>query len=305
MTEETPARAAARARLLRPARRPGASPPPVLRPDAPSRRLRAVVAYDGSAFAGWQRQRDHVAVQELLEVAIEDATGIAVTVAAAGRTDAGVHAEGQVAAFDTRTALPASAVKHLCDHVLPPELRVLSVDDAEPGFDPQRECAGKLYRYLLRPGVPETPTWSRIAWCLREPLDLGAMRAAAAHLVGTHDFRAFRTDPGPERRGEDTVRTVTRLDVEAALGLVRVEAEGPGFLYMMVRNLTAALVEVGTGRRPPGWAADVLASRDRRLLPPPAPAAGLCMVRVTYGPVPGRACAGSPPAGFPPEPAAG
>jgi tRNA pseudouridine38-40 synthase len=187
-------------------------------------------------------------------------------------------------AFDSATGLPAEALKHLCDHVLPDALRVLRVDEAPPGFDPQRACVRKLYRYLLRPARHESPSWNRTSWRLPADPDVAAMRDAAARLVGTHDFRAFRNDPGPERRDEGTVRTVARLDVEAALGLVRIEAEGPGFLYMMVRNLTAALVEVGLGRRPPEWAGDVLASRDRTRLPAPAPAAGLCLVRVDYDP---------------------
>ncbi|MCE9638244.1 MAG: tRNA pseudouridine(38-40) synthase TruA, partial [Planctomycetes bacterium] len=221
-----------------------------------------MVAYDGASFAGWQRQRDVVAVQEILEVALEEATGLPVTVSGAGRTDAGVHAEGQVAAFDSRTALPAQALKHLCDHLLPDDVRVLRVDDAAPGFDPQRECVGKLYRYLIRLGSDPSPAWRHTAWRVAGPLDVAAMRLAAAHLVGTHDFRAFRSDPGPERRAESTVRTVTRLDVDEAFGLVRIEAEGPGFLYMMVRNLSASLVEVGSRRRPPSWAGEVLAARD-------------------------------------------
>lgn len=249
-----------------------------------ARRFRALVAYDGADFAGWQRQRDVVSVQEILEAALEEATAAPVTLAAAGRTDAGVHAEGQVVAFDSRTALPPEALRHLCDHVLPPTVRVLRVDEAPPGFDPQRECVRKLYRYLVRPGTAAAPAWRGVAWCLPESLDVPAMRAAAAHLVGTHDFRSFRNDPGPERRGEDTVRALERLSVDESPGLVRIEAEGPGFLYMMVRNLAAALLAVGTRRRPPGWTGEVLRARDRTLLPPPAPPGGLCLVRVEYAP---------------------
>jgi tRNA pseudouridine38-40 synthase len=279
--ETTPARIAARDRLVRPPRRPTDGAPPV--GDRP-RRFRAVVAYDGSDYAGWQRQRDLVSVQEVLEAALEAATGLPVTLAAAGRTDAGVHAEGQVVAFDSRTLLPASALRHLCDHVLPDSLRVRVVEEAPEGFDPQRACVRKLYRYLVRTSPAPAPAWRAVAFTVPGPLDVARMREAASHLVGTHDFRSFRNDPGPERRGEDTVRTLERLSVDEALGLVRIEAEGPGFLYMMVRNLAAALLEAGSGRRPPAWAGEVLRARDRTLLPPPAPPGGLSLVRVDYEP---------------------
>lgn len=113
-------------------------------------------------------------------------------------------------------------------------------------------------------------------------LDAIAMRVAASTLLGTHDFRAFRNDPGPDRRDEGTVRTIDRIDVTRTGDLLVVDAVGPGFLYMMVRNVTAALVSVGRGARPPAWIEDVLAARDRRRLPPPAPAHGLTLVRVEY-----------------------
>lgn len=276
---ETPARTLAKALLHREARRRRDKSPPVA---AESRRFRAVVAYDGGAYAGFQRQHERVTVQEVLEAAIEAATRLPATVAPAGRTDAGVHADGQVVAFDSATGLPAEALRHLFDHLLPPDVKVLRVETAPPAFDPQRDAVRKLYRYSVLEGGPALPRWRGLAWHVRAPLDVGAMGEAAAHLVGTHDFRAFRNDPGPERRDEKTVRTIERVDVRREGAFVVLDAVGPGFLYMMVRNLTAALVAVGRGERPHGWVAEVLASRDRRLLPPPAPAAGLTLVRVEY-----------------------
>lgn len=245
-------------------------------------RFRAVVAYDGTAYAGFQRQNERVTVQEVLEAAIEAATRLPATVAPAGRTDAGVHADAQVVAFDVATGLPAEALRHLFDHLLPEDVRVLVVERAPEGFDPQRHAVRKLYRYALRTASHLPPRLRRLVWHVPGPLDEDAMRDAAARVVGTHDFRAFRNDPGPERRGEDTVRTLESLEVAPAEDGLRVDASAPGFLYMMVRNLAAALVAVGRGERPPSWAADVLASRDRRLLPPPAPACGLTLVRVEY-----------------------
>lgn len=272
----TPARAQARA-LLRRTR--GRRPPRT----GDRRRLRLVVAYDGTNYAGWQRQGDRVSVQEILETALEQVVGHPVRVAGSGRTDAGVHAEGQVAAFDTTADLPPRAFGALLGQILPHDVRIGAAEACDPDFDPQRAARSKLYRYTLLAAPGPCPARERTAWRLETAPDPARMRAAAAHLVGTHDFRGFRTDPGPLRRDEDTVRTVERIGVEPAGDLLLVEVEGRGFLYMMVRNITAALVLVGHGGRDPSWVAEVLAARDRTRLPPPAPAKGLCLVRVVYG----------------------
>ena len=276
---ETPARAIAKSMLRRRARRRRDKAPPVA--DA-ARRFRAVVAYDGTAYAGFQRQNEHVTVQEVLEAALAEATRLEAVVVPAGRTDAGVHADGQVVAFDSRTALPADALRHLFDHLLPEDVRVLKVEEAPADFDPQRDAVRKLYRYAIFTLAHELPRWRRLSWHVPEPLDLDAMREGARHLLGTHDFRAFRSDPGPERRNEGTVRTIERIEISRIGDFVRLDATGPGFLYMMVRNVTAALVSVGRGEHPGGWVSEILAARDRRRLPPPAPAAGLTLVRVEY-----------------------
>lgn len=279
MKTDTRARALARQMLQRRARKKRAAPPPVAET---KRRFRAVVAYDGTHYAGFQRQRDHVAVQEILEVAIEDSTQLPATVLGAGRTDSGVHADGQVISFDSMTALPASALHHLCEHVLPVDVKVRRLEVAPPGFHPQKDCVRKLYRYTILSSPERLPRWRRVAWQIEEPLDLDAMRAGASHLVGTHDFKAFRSDPGPARRDEETVRTIERIDVARDGPFVLVDTVGPGFLYMMVRNVAATLASVGTGERTPHWVADVLAAGQRRRIPPPAPAQGLTLARVEY-----------------------
>lgn len=265
--------------LQRDARRSRHAPPPVA---AQARRFRAVVAYDGTAYAGFQRQRERVTVQEILEAAIEEATRLPAIVGPAGRTDSGVHADGQVVAFNSTTALPASAIQHLFRHLLPDDVRVLRVEEAPADFHPQLHAIRKLYRSTMSTAAVEMPRLRRVHWNVGGPLDLPAMRAAAVHLVGTHDFRTFRSDPGPRRRGEGTVRTIESIDLRAESEIVTLDIVGPGFLYMMVRNVTSALVEVGRAARPPGWIAEVLARRDRSLVPPPSPAHGLTLVRVEY-----------------------
>lgn len=284
VADETPARAAARARLLRRGRNAKAAPPPV---SETIRRFRAVCAYDGSMFAGWQRQHSHVGAQEIFEVALEDATGLPIQVLASGRTDAGVHADGQVFSFDSATGLPPKALQHLCAHILPPEAVVSLVEEAPATFHPQKDVVAKTYRYTIRTPAAASPSAERTSWRVGRPLDVSRMKLAAKALLGTHDFRAFRTDPGPARRGEDTVRRIDAVRVEEGFETVRIEVEGPGFMYMMVRNIAGVLAAVGAGDRTPEWVADVLTGRDRRKLPPPAPAAGLCLVRVEYdGPWP-------------------
>jgi tRNA pseudouridine38-40 synthase len=276
---DTPARLLARRMLLtlKGAKR---GPPPV---GEATRRFRAVVAYDGTGYAGWQRQRRQVSVQEILEAALECATGLPVTVLAAGRTDTGVHADGQVVSFDSATRLPADALRHLCGQMLPDDVVVRLVEEAPAGFNPQRDAVRKLYRYCVFETATPLPRRRHVAWQLPGTLELPPMRAAGALLVGTHDFRAFRNDPGPTRRDATSVRTIERIDVARSGEFVLVDVVGPGFLYMMVRNVAAVLVAVGLGERPPAWAGEMLASRDRRRLPPPAPPHGLCLVRVEYG----------------------
>jgi tRNA pseudouridine38-40 synthase len=276
---KTPARKTAESLLQRLPRKRRDKPPPIA--DA-ARRFRAVVAYDGTPYAGFQRQRDHVTVQEILEACIESATCLPVTIFGAGRTDAGVHAEGQVVSFDSTTALPASALRHLCDHMLPEDVKVHRLEEAPADFDPQRHCVRKLYRYAAIELPRPSPRLRHFAWQLERELDLDAMRAGAARLVGTHDFKAFRSDPGPSRRDFGTTRTVERIDVERRGECVGIDVVGPGFLYMMVRNIAAALVAVGLGERTPSWVGEVLASRDRRRAVPPAPAHGLTLVSVDY-----------------------
>jgi len=274
----SPARRAART-LLRIQHLRGRRPPPV---GDEVRSYRALIAYDGTDYAGWQRQPELVSLCEMVEAAFEAATGCEAVVHAAGRTDAGVHADGQAIRLHSRTGLPPDALRHLALQLLPPEIRVNVVEPAPPDWHPQRNAVRKLYRYTILEQPAASPVHERTAWRIWPSLSVDALRAGAGHLIGECDFRAFRNDPGPARRDQNTVRSVERIDVERALGRVRIDVQGPGFLYMMVRNIAAALVEVGAGRRPPEWIAEILASRNRRLAPPPAPPGGLTLVRIEY-----------------------
>jgi tRNA pseudouridine38-40 synthase len=226
-------------------------------------------------------------VQGTLAVALRSLMGDGVRVVGASRTDAGVHALGQVASVSGGRWLPPAVVQTALNATLPADVRVLAAREAPPGFDARRAARLKRYAYLLATGPVAAPGWRAHAWHRREGLDQGAMQAALPALRGRHDFSAFCAAAGRDRTPVTTVRSL-RLMRSPDLLVVLVSADA--FLHHMVRNLVGTLVEIGRGRQAPAWAADVLAGRDRRRAGPTAPAAGMWLVRVRYTPAlfPGR-----------------
>jgi len=243
-------------------------------------RLRLIVEYDGTDFVGWQRQPNGRSVQEVLEDALEELLGGPVTAAAAGRTDAGVHALGQVVAFDAPRALPAKAYVRGLSSLLPADVAVVAAEEVPDGFDPRRWATGKRYRYLVSRRSGRSPLLRRTHWEIFTPLGVEAMRAAAEPLLGTHDFSSFRAADCEAPHPRRTLRELGLLEEGEVL---RIEVEGTAFLKHMVRNIVGSLVEVGRGKRPPGWVGEVLAAKDRTLAGPTAPAHGLTLVSVSYG----------------------
>jgi len=245
--------------------------------------FRFVLEYDGTDFAGWQAQAPGArTVQGVLEEVLARVLGAAVRVVAAGRTDAGVHAESQLASAELETALDAATLRRALNAVLPPDLAVRSLERAEPGFHAIRAARRKHYRYRVWNGTVRSPLRERTHQWVRAPLDLGAMGRAAAALVGRHDFAAFETrarehaDPG-----HNSVRTLFRAQVSGeAGGEVHLDFEGDGFLRYMVRSLAGTLLEVGRGVRPEADLPRILETRDRRCAGPTAAARGLLLVRV-------------------------
>jgi tRNA pseudouridine38-40 synthase len=248
---------------------------------APARHFRLTLEYDGTDFDGWQVQAGRRTVQGELETALERVTGGICDALGAGRTDAGVHAEGQVASVRTSTRLGPDELRRALNGVLPQDVAVVAAESVPEDFHARRDASGKLYRYAVWNGPSRSPLRRRSHWAIRDPLDLAAMRRAALGLVGTHDFAAFR---GSGSAVKTTVRTLTRLDVRGeAGGEVLFEVEGTGFLRHMVRAIVGTLVEVGRGRRPAGDVGAVLASGARARAGATAPAQGLRLVRVDYG----------------------
>jgi tRNA pseudouridine38-40 synthase len=254
-------------------------------------RVRLTLEYDGTDFVGWQRQPNGRSVQEVLEAALAELLGAPVPTAAAGRTDAGVHALGQVVALDSPRALPAQAYVRGLSALLPGDVAVVGADEVPDDFDPRRWATGKRYRYLISRRPVRAPLLRRTHWEIFSSLDVEAMQTASTSLIGTHDFTSFRAADceAPHPR-----RTLRELEVQTVGAILRIEVEGTAFLKHMVRNIVGSLVEIGRGRRTSAWIGDVLRARNRTLAGPTAPAHGLTLVEVTYGPGPRAGSAGEP-----------
>jgi tRNA pseudouridine38-40 synthase len=244
--------------------------------------VKLVLAYEGTRYVGWQVQPNGPSIQAEVERALETLHKAPRRVTAAGRTDAGVHALGQVVSFPEERPLPLAAYVRGMNAILPEDVAVVAASVEPDGFDARRSARGKRYRYRIENGPTRAPLTRRQAWQVFRPLDAGAMRRAAAPLVGRHDFAAFQAADCEARHA---VREVTRLDVLGERGgRIDVVVEATAFVKHMVRNVVGTLVEVGLGRRTPESIADVLAGGDRARAGPTAPPQGLCLEEVFYAP---------------------
>jgi len=246
--------------------------------------LKLTLEYDGARFVGWQAQPDGRSVQEELEKAAARLCGEAVRVTGAGRTDAGVHARGQVASLCVRKELPLTAWTAGLNALLPEDLACVRAEVAPEGFDARRWARGKKYVYSILESQVRAPLLRGRAWEIRRPLDVAAMSAAAAQLLGTHDFSALRAADCPART---TVREIRELDVRRDGSHIEISVRATAFLKHMVRNIVGTLVEVGHGRRAPDSLAALLDGRDRKRAGPTAPPHGLVLEEVYY--LPGNA----------------
>lgn len=249
------------------------------------RTIKLIVAYDGTAYAGWQVQAGDRTVQEALEAALAKVTGEPIRVTASGRTDAGVHALGQVVGFRTASRLPPEVLRRALNAELPRDVAVLEAGEAAEGFHATRHARRKRYRYLIDNGPVRDVFCRRYCWHFPAPLDAAAMHRAAQCLVGRHDFSSFQTSGSPRKT---SVRTIYEIAVRRGegptSGRITIEVEADGFLYNMVRTIVGSLVGIGRGARPEAWLAQVLAAADRRVAGPTAPPQGLFLVEVEYAP---------------------
>ena len=242
--------------------------------------FKIVLSYDGTDYVGWQRQANGISIQALIEDALRVLDGCAVTVAGAGRTDAGVHALGQVASFTIARELSPDALLRAINAHLPPDIRALSAEEAPPGFHPRFGARRKTYRYRLWNGDVLSPFERAYAWHVPGPLDVEAMRAAARLLEGRHDFAAFQATGSAVATTEREIFQSTISNLQSAMLVY--DVIGSGFLRHMVRIIVGSLVEVGRGRQPVEWIGAVIASRDRAAAGPTAPPHGLFLVGVEY-----------------------
>ena len=250
------------------------------KPESTAFRYRITVAYDGGAYAGWQVQPNHMTVQQRIEEVLQSLSSETVKVHGSGRTDQGVHAEGQVAHFDLSKKWVCGNLLNGMNAKLPQDIRVLKVARAKSDFHARRSAVKKEYRYYIWNARVMNPTRRMYAAHIRRPLDVNAMQAAAALLVGRHDFAAFTANPN--RVVESTVREVYSLSVKRVGSQVVIRASSEGFLYKMVRSLTGLLLRVGEGAVPLEEVTDILASKIRTARVPTAPPEGLFLWRVWY-----------------------
>jgi tRNA pseudouridine38-40 synthase len=246
--------------------------------------FKLTLSYDGTAYAGWQVQSNARTIQAEVEKALHQVTGEKIRVLASGRTDAGVHAIGQVVGFRSETYLAPEVLCKAVDAHLPLDIIVLDVCEAPVGFHPIRHAIRKRYRYVIQDGLLCDVFGRAYAWFIPQRLDVEVMSDAASALVGEHDFSSFEAS-GAKR--VSSVRTVLDLSVQRRSGdfmdRVVIEIEANGFLYNMVRIIVGSLAAVGQGKRSPDWIAEILRARDRKAAGVTAPPQGLFLVHVEYG----------------------
>lgn len=245
------------------------------------RNLRLLIAYDGTSFHGWQRQPGLRTVQGVIEESAARVFRHPIDCRAAGRTDAGVHAAGQVANIRTGVDIAVEKLRGALGARLPSDIEIRRVDEVGDDFDATQSAISKLYRYTLYATTrrPVGRLRDRFSYHYWHPLELDRVRAAARHFVGEHDFAAMASAGSPR---ETTVRTIISVDVHRRCEEVSIDIEGTGFLYNQVRNMVGTLLEIGRGRWTPDRVPDILASGDRQQAGPTAPAQGLCLQWVRY-----------------------
>ena len=248
-------------------------------PPEGQRRFKLTVEYDGTAYCGWQRQINGPSVQQVLEETLSRMTGERVSVVGSSRTDAGVHARGLCAHFDSATRIPPEKLAFALNTMLPADVRIRESGLAPEGFHARFSACGKVYRYAICNARHEHAVGRQYAAHIPLPLDEAAMQREADSLLGTHDFAAFAASGSAAR---STVRTIYRAQVSREGDMVTLLVLGDGFLYNMVRIIAGTLAEVGAGKRPEGAIARAIATGDRLALGQTAPARGLTLEAVLY-----------------------
>ncbi len=246
-----------------------------------NRNIKLILEYDGTNYHGWQSQpgSGRPTIQDTIEQALHSLTKAKCKVFSSGRTDAGVHAFGHVANFQTGSSIPAHAWAPALNQLLPPDIRVLISEEVSPEFHARFSARSKVYQYVILNRPSPSALYRNHAWHIHAPLNLQKMRLASAYLLGQHDFSAFRS---AGCSAKTPVRTLSKSDVRKKGDFVEIWLEADSFLQYMARNIAGTLVDVGLGRSSPDRVEQVLKSCDRKLAGKTAPASGLYLVKVLY-----------------------
>ena len=251
------------------------------------RKIKILIEYEGTRYSGWQLQVKQESIQGILESKLLKITKEKTRVIGSGRTDAGVHAEGQVAHFLTSSSMKNKECLKALNSLLPPDIVVKKVEEAKPNFHAQISATRKTYRYtILNRDYPSALQGRFAHYIAIRTLNVAAMRKAARYLVGRHDFKSFQSSGCS---ANTTTREIYRLSITKKGDFITITVDGSGFLKYMVRIIVGTLIEIGWGKWPPERMKQVLKAKDRLMAGPTAPPRGLCLVKVVYGKKPGKA----------------
>lgn len=245
-------------------------------------KYKLTIAYEGSQYSGWQRQPHSLSIQQIIEETLKVFLREEIRLVASGRTDAGVHALGQVAHFYVSKSIDPHRFLIASNGLLPKDIRILSIEEVPSQFHAQYSAIGKIYHYQLWLDKIRSPFHRFTSTQIHKKIDLPLLKEAATLFIGTHDFTSFANSPNKGSASRDPIRTLTRLDIVEQEGGVRLEFEGDGFLYKMVRNITGTLLEVASGKRSVEDIPKIFSSKNRILADNAAPPQGLCLIQVHY-----------------------
>jgi len=249
---------------------------------ASGRNIKLEIEYDGTNYCGWQIQKRHQvtkSIQETIEKPLRKILQEKIRLIASGRTDAGVHAKGQVANFHTNSQIPLKKLQVALNSLLPPDIAIKNAREVNSNFHSRFNAKSKLYRYTILNNAQRSAFLRNTAYLYPYSLNLKLMRSESEMLLGEHNFKAFQASDKKER---SAIRTIKNLKIRKGKGLIYIDIEADGFLYNMARNIIGTLIEIGRGRFRKGDLEKILQAKDRKLAGPTAPARGLCLLRVKY-----------------------
>ncbi|NGX38870.1 MAG: tRNA pseudouridine synthase A [Chlamydiae bacterium] len=249
-----------------------------------STKYKLLISYDGTQYSGWQIQPNAKSIQALIQETLATILREDTPIAGSGRTDSGVHAHGQVAHFSTSVHFDLKKLLHSLNGILPPDIRILSLQETTPNFHARYSATSKVYRYHLEIAPVSSPFTRLYSYHLPYPIDLPKLKNSTKEFLGTHDFTSFSNEAHRGSASKNAIRTIHRLDLLEENGNIILEFEADGFLYKMVRNIVGTLLDVARGALSQEEISTILAAKDRRKAPTCAPPHGLFLVKVHYLP---------------------